>query len=369
MNPENRQLSRIVKLSRGRLEIEGVGSGKNSDGALRPTGLAFLCFALLFTTTVRSAEASGVPDSDPVHWQADHHMHLASADICERLGECLPSNHPPAVYGVDAVRALDAASVSRGVVFSSAYLYGLSSLHLEPEAVARWVRRENEFTAAEVAQHADRLVGFLSVDPLQPSAIDELRYWRGSRELVGVKLHLTASGVRLQHAAVRRKLVEVVREAAAQKLPIVIHIGGGPFDAADAETFVRTILPEAGQSWVQIAHAGGGFPLTGNNHAEVLAALADHIARDDPLTSRLLFDLSYVPAPEEGADVVSALRREMRRIGLERFLFGSDYNVLTPAEQSAAIARLHLTRDEESVLRENCAPWVCDPGVLHGKSW
>ena len=290
-------------------------------------------------------------------------MHLASADVCERIGDCLPSNDPPAVLATDAVRALDAARVARGAVFSSAYLYGLASLGLEPEAITRLVRRENEFTAREIAQHPDRLVGVLSVDPLQHSAIQEIRHWRGSSAFVGLKLHLTASGVRLEDAGVRRQMSKVVREAATQGLALVFHIGGGEFDAGDAETFIQTILPAVGESWVQIAHAGGGFPLVGNNHAEVLAVFGDHIDVGDPLTSRVLFDLSYVPAPEEGPEVIAALRREMRRIGLERFLFGSDYNVLTPGEQDAALERLELAAEEMAVLRANCAAWICQPRI------
>ena len=100
-----------------------------------------------------------------------------------------------------------------------------------------------------------------------------------------MKLHLTASDVRLESAAARRKLSEVVREAAAQDLAIG--------DAGDAETFIRTILPAAGKSWVQIAHAGGGFP---------------------------------------------------------------------------AVARLGLTREEESILRGNCAASVCQLACLRQMS-
>ena len=33
--------------------------------------------------------------SDSTRWRADHHMHLASVDLCARVGECLPSNDPP----------------------------------------------------------------------------------------------------------------------------------------------------------------------------------------------------------------------------------------------------------------------------------
>jgi hypothetical protein len=49
----------------------------------------------------------------------------------------------------------------------------------------------------------------------------------------------------------------------------------------------------------------------------------------------VLFDLSYVPAPEEGEQAIAALVLQMRCIGVDRFLFGSDYNVLTPAEAFA----------------------------------
>ena len=61
-------------------------------------------------------------------------------------------------------RALDEAHVSKGVILSCAYLFGLPSLHMKPDDLAKMTRRENEFTAAQVVQYPDRLVGFLSVE-------------------------------------------------------------------------------------------------------------------------------------------------------------------------------------------------------------
>ena len=98
------------------------------------------------------------------------------------------------------------------------------------------------------------------------------------------------------------------------------------------------------------------MPLESDNHCRVLEVFADHIARNDPLTKRVLFDLSYVPAPEEGDAAISSL--QMRRIGIDRFLFGSDYNVLTPAEAASFIERPGLTEENQDLLRHNCAPWV-----------
>jgi predicted TIM-barrel fold metal-dependent hydrolase len=271
----------------------------------------------------------------------------------------LPSNDPPAVFAADAVRALDDAHVSKGVILSCAYLFGLPSLRLKPGELAAMTRRENEFTAAQVSKYPSRLVGFLSVDPLADSAIEEIRHWRGSQQLIGLKLHFTASAVDVRNAGERRQVAKVMSAAADQGLPMVIHLGGGKFNAADTELFIRDILPSAGSSWVQIAHAGGGLPRRDGNNLAVLRTFANHIVRDDPVTRRVLFDLSYVPAPDETPHATAALREEIRRIGLNRFLFGSDFNVLTPLEQIKDINKLALTREELETLRQNCAPWAC----------
>jgi predicted TIM-barrel fold metal-dependent hydrolase len=318
-----------------------------------------LCFLLLNSPMVRVQGLGVRASSDAMSWRADHHIHLASADLCRMVGECLPSNHPPAVFASDAVRALDEAHVSKGVILSCAYLYGLPSLHLTAREIAERTRRENESTAAEVAKYPTRLVGFLSVNPLQDSAIDEIRHWQGSRELIGLKLHFTASSVDVRSAAERRQVARVLAEAATEHIPIVIHIGGGRFDSSDAELFIRDVLPSARESWVQIAHAGGGLPLRDGNHLGVLRAFADHIVRDDPATRHVLFDLSFVPAPGESREDAAALTQQIRRIGIRRFLFASDFNVLTLNEEIKNLDRLGLTREEWQTLAQNCAPWVC----------
>jgi len=286
-------------------------------------------------------------------------MHLASSDLCRRVGECLESNRPPAVYASDAIQALDAAHVSKGVILSCAYLYGLPSLNLSPSDIAKWTRIENGFTAAEVAKYPNRLVAFLSVNPLQDSAVDEIRYWSHPNRFAGLKLHFTASGVNIRNEADRKNVARVLAEAAKQGLPVVIHVGGGNFDAADAELFIRDVLPSAGDSWVQIAHAGGGLPRQDGNNLAVLRAFGDHIVQNDPRTKNVLFDLSYVPAPDESTADAAAYSRELRRIGIKRFLFGSDFNVLTPEQEIGNLKKLGLTGDEWRTLEGNCAPWAC----------
>src|SRR5581483_2184754 len=129
-------------------------------------------------------------------------------------------------------------------------------------------------------------------------------------------------------------------------LPIVIHIGGGAFNGSDAELFIKDVLPSARDSRVQIAHAGGGLPRQDGNNLGVLRAFANHIEKADPVTRQVLFDLSYVPEPNETAQSASEFTREIRRIGMQRFLFGSDFNVLTPKQEIRDLRKLGLNEQE-----------------------
>jgi hypothetical protein len=55
----------------------------------------------------------------------------------------------------------------------------------------------------------------------------------------------------------------------------------------------------------------------------------------------------------------NAVLEQMRRIGMKRFLFGSDFNVLTPLQEVKDIEKLRLIKEELRTLQQNCAPWVC----------
>jgi len=253
--------------------------------------LTFALFLAIVSPRIPNILAAQSQSPDLPAWRADHHMHVASPKLCALIGERLESNNPPAVFAADTIAALDQAHISKGVILSCAYLYGLPSFHLKPAEIAAKARLENEFTAAQVAKYPDRLVGFLSVDPLTDSAIDEIRHWHGNKQLIGLKLHFTASAVDVRSGVQRRKVAEVIAAAATEHLPMVIHVGGGKFNAADAELFIRDVLPGAGSSWIQIAHAGGGLPRENDNNLAVLRTFADHPPRrprDTPGTLRYL---------------------------------------------------------------------------------
>jgi predicted TIM-barrel fold metal-dependent hydrolase len=302
-----------------------------------------------------------------VPWRADHHMHLRSRALyeawdalCRTLKEqdCIRPDPDKAVVSADAaIASLDEVGARKGVVLSGAYQFGSPFVADQHYDVGAKSRAENEFVASEVARFPTRLIGFFSVAPLDPTAASEVNYWAADRRLKGLKLHLANSRIDFRDSAQVRKVADIVRLAAQHRLPMVIHVKGMGFTPQDAETFIRDVMPAAGDQWVQIAHAGGwgGYDTV---TAEVLKTWATHFASRDPAVRHVLFDLAYVVRPSMTPEEASGLVTEIRAIGLDRFVLGSDFDSETPrATDELARTKLPLTSAEWRRVANNCAPW------------
>ena len=91
-----------------------------------------------------------------------------------------------------------------------------------------------------------------------------------------------------------------------------------------------------------------------------LETFAAHIARDDPATRHVLFDLAGVVTNETTQEEAAALVALMRSIGLARFVMGSDYDFATPrATDALAREKLPLSAQEWRTVAQTCAPWAC----------
>jgi hypothetical protein len=91
----------------------------------------------------------------------------------------------------------------------------------------------------------------------------------------------------------------------------------------------------------------------------VLGLFAERIAARDPVTERVSFDLSFAPLDGVDADGAAALGATLRRIGIDRLHFGSDFNVETPAAAQLRLRRLGLTPAELGEIAGRCALWAC----------
>lgn len=190
--------------------------------------------------------------------------------------------------------------------------------------IARGAENQNDAIAAYARAHPDRVVGFMSVDPLHPGAVAELEraYGLGLR---GLKLGPIYQGFHPHDG----RAFEVYRKAAELGLPIVIHQGTtfprrAPLDVASPLLLERIAwaFPELP---IVIAHMGHPWM------AEAIVLVRKH--------PRLYMDISalhYRPWQFYNGLVLAL------EYGVEdRLLFGSDWPFTTPAETIDELRRIN----------------------------
>ena len=327
------------------------------------------CLVFVFGFALSGSMASAEPLAF-VSWRADFHMHIRSQTaydtevvMCASFGEgaCHLNTEHQARSGADAIAAFEEVGAKKGVVLSMAYMFGAPSVADQHYDVARMTRAENEYVAEQVAAHPQQLVGFFGVDPLSSNALDEVRYWARDGRLKGLKLHFANSEVNLRDPAQVKLIAAVVALAAKNRLPMNFHLSTGEkFGAEETEIFIRDILAPAGSPWVQLSHASG-FGGSDDRMFKPLRVFAAHIARHDPATRHVVFDLASVVSSKTTAQQAADLVDLMRKIGLSRFVVGSDYDGGTPKETDELDrARLPLSQAEWRTVVQSCASWVCE---------
>ena len=258
------------------------------------------------------------------------------------------------VHAEDLIARHDAAGIKRAAVLSAAYWWGSAEWRGENEYAD--VRRENDWTVAEVAKFPDRLFAFISFNPVRDYALEELERFAKHPNVRGIKLHFANSDVDVRDPAHLEKLRKVFKAANDHKLAIIAHLWTGPeYGREDAEIFLREILPSAPDVPVSIAHFAGGGPGYTDPALEVFA---EAIQAGDPRTKNLYFDVATVADLQTEATLETFAKR-IRQVGLRRVLFGTD---LGPphARQSWAIFRttVPLTDDEFRIIANNVAPFL-----------
>jgi predicted TIM-barrel fold metal-dependent hydrolase len=259
------------------------------------------------------------------------------------------------------VALLDSAGIRRAAVLSIAYQFAQGRTAKPDEYPA--VRAENDWTAAQVASHPDRLIAFCSVNPLRAWALEEVERCAASGRFRGLKLHMGNSGVDFSDTADVARLRRVFGAANARHLAIVIHLApwGTPYGRAAAEAFLRDVLPAAPDVPVQVAHLASPGHLDPASDS-ALAVLASAVAAGDPRTAHLWFDVATsVPRTISRADARHVADR-LRQIGLGRILYGTDTaseDNLPPREAWATIElALPLTSDELRTIARNVPPYA-----------
>src|SRR5262245_54003231 len=253
----------------------------------------------------------------------DHHQHLFSPPV-HKISPTLPP-----MNATELVKLLDEAGIRRAVVLSLGYQYGNPNKPSVPDEYAA-VKAENDWTAAEVAPFADRLLGFCGLNPLKPYALEEIsRCARIPQLRSGLKLHFGNSDVDLTNADHVKTLQRVFAAANEHRMAIVVHMRSSvtakrPYGARSARAFLNDVLPSAPDVPVQIAHLAGSGGYEDPTIDEALAVFVDAIANHDPRMKHVYFDASGVIGVGKPTEKLNLIASRIRQIGLERVLYGSD---------------------------------------------
>jgi len=310
--------------------------------------------ALLLAPSIAAQEAPG----------ADHHQHLFSPAVLSML-KASGADVPPVLAARDLVPLLDSAGIRRAVLLSVAYMYGSPSRTVEDEYAK--VRAENDWTAAQAAEYPDRLIAFCGFNPLKAYALEELaRCAKDPKLAQGIKLHLGNADVQLENPNHLDRLRRVFRAANQHRMAIAVHMRASisrkrPYGAVQARVFLEQLLPEAPDVPVQVAHLAGTGPGYDDPPADsAMAFLADAVHRKDPRTGRLWFDVAGIMDSSVTDAQAAVIVRRIRRVGVERVLYGSDAAVVEsrrPREGWAAFRQLPLKKEEFARIARNLAPY------------
>lgn len=270
-----------------------------------------------------------------------------------------PAPAPMKPIDADALIALlDEADIERAVVMSVAYLLESPLLPSRQDAAAR-LREENDWTAAQVALHPARLVGFCGINPLAEQALAEMRRCKGLG-LFGLKLHFGNSMVDVENQDHLERIKQVFSAANQLGMPVAAHLWSGAkaYGRRDAEIFLTEVLPKAPDVVVQVMHMAGGGPGWTD---EALEVLANAVQAKDPRTEKLYFDVATVADLQTPAQL-NLLAKRIRQIGPRRVLYGSDgaFGGRNSPNQEWGTFRgmVPLTDEEFAIVRDNAAPYL-----------
>ena len=299
----------------------------------------------------------------PLHSTAqiiDYHQHLYSPEAGARS--------PLGSKGIDAnylVDQLDAAGISRAVVLSVAYSFSNPNKPPVPEEYAH-VIAENDWTSAQVAKYPHRLIGFCSVNPLRPYAVDEIARCAKDPNLhTGLKLHFGNSDVNVDNPDHVARVRRVFQAANKYHMAIVVHMHANvdhhrPYGTKEARIFLKQLLPEAPDVVVQIAHLAGSGGYDDPATDAALSVFVKAIERKDPRMKNVYFDVCGIGIPGTWENKADLLVKRIRQIGIHRLLYGSDAATANnlPKDALKRWRSLPLTEEEFRDIDSNVAPYL-----------
>ena len=346
----------MAPIGRGRTAATDAISRRGRPARSYLTYVASVVLLAALSLSLTSAcdgddDASPSPTSTPLAVDGstiDVHTHVMSAELTTLVGARGPATAD------DLVERMDEASVDRAVVLSTAYMSVL------PDDAA--MSAENDFMAAQVARYPDRLIPFCGINPLRAAALDEIDRCVDDLGAQGIKLHLVGSQLDMTNPAHVDALTRVFERVQARELPVLLHAAnpiGLPLDS-DGVTSLGTVIAQHPGVRVVFAHC---FSPLDNQQLELITeGIRQGLLQGD----QLFLDVSACLAAFQDAPLSERelIVWRLRKFGLERVFFGSDYleidpTAITPADALRVLALYPFTQEEiDLILRNDASAWL-----------
>jgi len=342
---------------------ENIDMGANKQFITRGHCFAMLLFqlplfSLIFSVSAGAQESTGF----------DHHIHLLSPALIRQWKSIGMTFSREEECYTNPMRLIENERIEGAFLISMAHLYVTEEFRTVINGAGdqrRWVKAENDFIASCVAKSPRHFVGFFSVSPLSDYAIEEMERCKKNPNLTGLKLHLPACGVNLADTKHAEQLSVALAWAEENDVPVLMHLSAGErFDLERSFHFWNNIIRPHSRLELYLAHLGssGGYNDSSRNILEGFLTLR---ARDAGFAEqKVYFDLSgaIIPIGSDEATPTSnercrQLSEQIMRIGVERFLFASDYPVFPIAQsRSVLLESLSIGTEEKEHLLRNVSP-------------
>ncbi len=273
----------------------------------------------------------------------DVHTHV----ISQPLTDALTGGGVPASTGEDLIARLDEANVEKAVVLSLGYWDVPDDSNMAPE---------NDFAASIVAEYPDRLIGFCGINPRYDSALSEVDRCLGLPGMVGIKLHpVGGSGLDWENPEHAAAISAVLDAAQGHGAPVLMHVTAAPLDDDGLISALRVIGAHPGVRLV-VAHCGGVADYEIEQYLIPATSTPPLINLENLYTDISACLAFYRDAPKSQRELMVW---RLRKWGIERVFFGSDYLSLapveTPREALDTLARYPFTQKEIKMILENDA--------------
>jgi uncharacterized protein len=259
---------------------------------------------------------------------ADYNGPIIDAHAHLRLGESdgLLATHP---VGTDALREID----DKAGVRTSALIVMARKGQMDK------TRAQNDAVLAAAAAPGNRFYAVVSVHPADgDAALAELERVAklGAKE---VKLHPNT-----QNFDVADPSVGTVVEKCGELGLVVLFDSYKPWDASEMGKFMMLSMQHK-KTKIVLAHMGFTY---------FREAVSFSIIRKLYSVDNVWFDISAIAPTYADSPVQAELVWTMRKVGMDRILFGSDWPVYTPGEAISAVRHLGLTETEQrQVFHDN----------------